>query len=548
MAGAGRPTGFVWWKHGVIYQVYPRSFQDSDGDGVGDLEGLISRLGYLVDLGIDAVWLSPIFRSPMADFGYDVEDHVTVDPLFGDLATFRRLVDAAHGLGLKLILDYVPNHTSDSHLAFQESRSSPASPRRDWYIWRDGRADGGPPNNWRSEFGGPAWTRDPESGQYYYHAFLPSQPDLNWRNPAVSEFMLDVLRFWFDLGVDGFRVDAIHHLFEREDLADNPANPDWRPGMAPTEQLLRLHTIDQPEVHATITSMRRLADGYGGILVGEAYLPIDRLMAYYGGAGDGFHLPFNFHLMSTPWTPEAIAQLIADYEIRLPPGGWPNWVLGNHDRSRLASRLGKAQARVAAMLLLTLRGTPTLYQGDELGMTDVVIPPDQVRDPWEINMPGQGLGRDPVRTPMPWTREPQAGFTAGEPWLPLSPDWTEINAAEQSTDPRSILRLYRDLLALRRTEPALTMGDFALVRASEGLLAFERRLEDERLVVVLDLTGNGGSLEIPPARRLLSTDGDHGEAQLGGHVRLAPNQGVVLKLTWSGMRKSGSRFFASIPL
>ena len=494
------PPDFVWWKHGVVYQVYPRSFQDSNGDGIGDLEGVIQRLDYLEALGIHALWLSPVYCSPMDDFGYDVRDHVSIDPLFGDMPTFRRLTHEIHARGLRLILDYIPNHTSDQHVWFQESRSSRANPRRDWFIWRDPSADGAPPNNWRSEFGGPAWSWDDTTGQYYYHAFLASQPDLNWRNPDVVEAMLNVLRFWLDHGVDGFRVDAIHHLIEREHLADNPANPFWHEGMDPAEQLVQSHTVDQPEVHTAVAAMRRVLDGYEGerVLIGEAYLPIDRLVTYYGGAGDGFHLPFNFHLITTPWTPTAIASLILAYEAKLPAGGWPNWVLGNHDRSRLASRLGGPQARVAAMLLLTLRGTPTLYQGDELGMKDVEIPPHRVQDPWELNVPGLGLGRDPVRTPMLWSDAPHAGFSTVEPWLPLSNDWREIHVDRQSALPNSLLALYRALLALRRQEEALWRGDYVPIAATDTLLVYERRVKSERLLVVLNLSGRSAAVTTPP--------------------------------------------------
>lgn len=523
---------FVWWKHGVVYQIYPRSFQDTNGDGVGDIQGIIQRLDYLKDLGVDAVWLSPIYSSPMADFGYDVRDHTSIDPLFGDLDSFRRLVNAVHRRGLKLILDYIPNHTSDQHLWFQESRTSRSNPRRDWFIWRDPAPDGGPPNNWRSVFGGPAWAWDEATGQYYYHAFLASQPDLNWRNPEVVHAMLNVLRYWLDHGVDGFRVDAIHHLIEREDLADNPTNPFWHEGMDPAEQLMPTHTVDLPEVHDAVAAMRRVLDSYMGerVLIGEAYLPIDRLVSYYGGAGDGFHLPFNFHLMTTPWTPTAVASLVAAYEAKLPEGGWPNWVLSNHDRSRLASRLGPTQARVAAMLLLTLRGTPTLYQGDELGTEDVAIPPHRVRDPWELNVPGLGLGRDPVRTPMLWSDAPYAGFSTVEPWLPLGDSWREIHVERQSKRPDSVLALYRALLELRRREPALWRGGYVPVAATETLLAFERRAEAERLLVILDLSGRGGALTTPPGTIILATDGIGSGEQVGGALTISPNQGLIIRL------------------
>ena len=524
-------TDAAWWKSAVIYQVYPRSFQDSNGDGVGDLAGVISRLPYLLELGVDAVWLSPFYRSPMDDFGYDVSDHTAVDPLFGDIEDFRRLVTEVHARGLKLILDYIPNHTSDQHRWFQKSRASKTNAKRDWYIWRDPSSRGGPPNNWVSEFGGPAWTWDEESGQYYYHGFLRSQPDLNWRNPEVVDAMLDVLTFWLDEGVDGFRVDAIHFLFEDESLADDPPNPDWREGMSPTEALLRDHSLDQPEVQDAVGLMRKLCDRYGGerVLIGEAYLPLDKLMAYYGGALDGFHLPFNFHLITTPWTPMAISNLVEAYEAKLPKGGWPNWVLGNHDRQRLASRIGAAQARIAAMLLLTLRGTPTLYQGDELGMTDGMIPPGRIRDPWELNLPGMGLGRDPVRTPMIWSDEPNAGFSAGEPWLPLNANWREIHARGQSRDPESLLSFYRALIALRRAEPALTVGDYATLAVTDQVLAYERRAGDRRLGVALNLTGEPAELSDVQGRVMISTQYGRLREAIGGALRLAPNEGVIFE-------------------
>jgi alpha-glucosidase len=528
--------GFAWWQRGVIYQIYPRSFQDSDGDGVGDLQGIMSCLDHLVALGVDAVWLSPIYPSPMADFGYDVSDHCDVDPAFGSLADFDRLLAAVHARGLRLILDFVPNHTSDHHPWFQESRASRSNPKRGWYLWRDPAPDGGPPNNWLSEFGGPAWTLDAVTGQYYYHAYLPEQPDLNWRNPAVRDTMLDVLRFWLGRGVDGFRVDAIHHLIEDAGFRDNPLNPDWRPGMPPARQVVRAHTMDQPEVHQAIAAMRRVADAYSGerVLIGEAYLPIERLMAYYGRDLSGFHLPFNFHLLSTPWEAGAIAALIRAYEAALPPGGWPNWVLGNHDRSRLASRRGAAQARVAAMLLLTLRGTPTIYQGEEIGMTDVPIPPDRLQDPWEKRVPGLGLGRDPARTPMQWDTTPSAGFTTGEPWLPLGADCQLVNVSTQAADPRSMLSLYRALLALRRAEPALSVGTCEVVAAEGDILTYERHhaTSGGRLTVALNLGRYSQTLRGIPrgARILLSTQLDRAGRTTSDMVSLRPDEGIIIDL------------------
>ncbi|MCW2238401.1 alpha-amylase family glycosyl hydrolase [Azospirillum canadense] len=532
MAADRNLDDFAWWQSGVVYQVYPRSFQDSNGDGVGDLPGLLARLDHLVTLGVDAVWISPIYPSPMADFGYDVEDYTGVHPLFGTMEDFDRLVAAAHERGLKVILDYVPNHSSDRHPWFVASRSSRDDAKRDWYVWRDPAPDGGPPSNWLSEFGGSAWEWDEATGQYYYHAYLKEQPDLNWRSPEVRAAMLDALRFWLDRGVDGFRVDAIHHLIEDEQLRDNPPNPGWREGMSPTRRVIRIHTMDQPEVHDAIAAMRRVVDSYSGdrLLIGEAYLPIDQLMAYYGTDLSGFQLPFNFHLLSTPWEAKALAALIDQYEAALPPGGWPNWVLGNHDRSRVASRLGKAQARVAAMLLLTLRGTPTLYQGDEIGMTDVPIPPHLVQDPWEKNVPGLGLGRDPARTPMPWDGTPGAGFTSGKPWLPLGPEATRVNVTAQAADPGSKLALYKALLALRRVEPALSVGSYRRVSAEDDVLVYERAHGGRRLWVLLNLGRDLAMVDAPVegAHIRVSTHLDRDGEPVAGSVRLRPNEGVVI--------------------
>lgn len=525
----------AWWKKAVIYQVYPRSFQDTNGDGVGDLNGIAQRLDHFVELGIDAVWISPIFPSPMKDFGYDVSDYCEIHPLFGSLADFDRLLAGAHARGLKIILDFVPNHTSDQHEWFRDSRSSPRSAKRDWYIWRDPKPDGSLPNNWESEFGGPAWTFDESSGQYYYHAFLTHQPDLNWRNPEVVAAMRDVMRFWFDRGVDGFRVDAIHHLHEDEEGRDNPPNPNWRPGMPPTKRWVQIRTIDQPGVHDSIRTMRQVADAYSSerLLIGEAYLPIDRLMAYYGADLTGFHLPFNFHLISTAWRPQPIASLIEAYEAALPTGGWPNWVLGNHDRSRVASRLGPKQARIAAMLLLTLRGTPTIYQGEEIGMADVPIPSQLVQDPFELNVPGFGLGRDPARTPLPWNSDRNAGFTDGLPWLPLNADADRLNVLNQRDDSRSMLALYRALISLRRSEVVLLLGGYKLVTATDGVLAYERLFEGRRLIVALNLTGEVRNVRIgsPAHQIVLSTYLDGGSGTQDDELVLRADEGLILRVS-----------------
>ncbi len=424
-----------WWRHGIFYQVYPRSFQDSNADGVGDIAGIIDRLPYLLALGVDAIWLSPIFPSPMADFGYDIADYTGIDPLFGSIEDFDALISAVHASGLKLILDLVPNHTSDQHPWFIESRRSRDAQKRDWYIWREPAADGGPPNNWMSEFGGSAWAYDAATRQYYYHAFLAQQPDLNWRNPEVRQAIHDVMRFWLRKGVDGFRVDVIWHLIKDAEFRDNPSNPNYSEGRPLHEKILTRYSNDQPEVHDVIAQMRRVIDEFDArVLIGEIYLPFERLVAYYGKDLSGAHLPFNFALLSAPWNARSVEKIIADYEAALPAGAWPNWVLGNHDRPRVASRVGPAQARVAAMLLLTLRGTPTLYYGDEIGMHQVAIAPDQVRDPFEKNVPGIGVGRDGCRTPMQWNATPHAGFSTATPWLPLSDDFAQENVVNLEAD------------------------------------------------------------------------------------------------------------------
>ncbi|HKO93865.1 MAG TPA: alpha-amylase family glycosyl hydrolase [Polyangiaceae bacterium] len=522
-----------WWQHGVIYQVYPLSFADSNGDGSGDLRGIVARLGHLRWLGVDAVWISPIYPSPMADFGYDVSDYCDVDPRFGNLADFDALTTEAHRLGLRVILDFIPNHTSAQHPWFVESRSSRENAKRDWYLWRDPAPLGGPPNNWLAEFGGPAWQFDPATGQYYQHSFLKEQPDLNWRNPEVQEAMLEVMRFWLQRGVDGFRVDAIHHLFKDAQFRDNPPNPKFRPGMLPRRQLLRKYSTDLPEVQGAARAMRAaLGADPDRVLIGEAYLPLPRLVAYYGDQLDGFHLPFNFHLIESRWDAAALAAMIAEYEACLPPGAWPNWVLGNHDRSRIQSRVGPAQARVAAVLLCTLRGTPTMYYGDELGMCDVPIAADQVRDPFEKNVPGMGLGRDPERTPMQWSPAAHAGFSTATPWLPLAADFQRVNVEVQSRDPASMLSLYRDLLALRRARQALSIGSYQALTVQAPLLGYVRAHGSERIAVLLNLSATPQPLlvpEVPPsARLLLSTHPQRTGGSLG--PELLPDEAVLVPL------------------
>nr|WP_247741292.1 alpha-amylase family glycosyl hydrolase [Luteibacter sp. SG786] len=472
------------------------------------MAGIRSKLGYLADLGVSALWISPIYPSPMADFGYDVSDYRGIDPLFGDIAGMDALIADAHALGLKVILDFVPNHSSDEHPWFRESRRSRDSVFRDWYIWRDPAPDGGPPNNWLSNFGGSAWTFDPATAQYYLHLFLDRQPDLNWRNPVLREAMYESMRFWMRRGVDGFRVDVIYHVMKDAAFRDNPPNPAFREGIdADAHRFLPVHTADLPETQGIVAAMREVVDEFPDrVLIGEIYLPLERIIAYYGENLTGAHLPFNFLLIGTDWHAPTIAGLIRRYEAALPPGGWPNWVLGNHDKPRIASRVGAAQARVAAVLLLTLRGTPTMYYGDEIGMHDVSIPFAEVRDPFELNEPHKGLGRDPQRTPMRWFPREGAGFTRGTPWLRIGDDVQTCNVATQADDPGSMLSLYKALLRLRREMPSLSRGDIRVLEASDAVLAYERSHEGERVAVLLNFTDQPAELPIPePAGRVLAS-------------------------------------------
>jgi alpha-glucosidase len=406
------------------------------------------------------------------------------------MADFDELLTKVHSAGIKLILDLVPNHTSDEHPWFKESRSSRDNPKRDWYIWKDASRDGGLPNNWLSVFGGPAWEWDEKTKQYYYHSFLVKQPDLNWRNPEVERAMLDVMRFWLDKGVDGFRVDAMWHMIKDAQWRDNPRNPDYTESMSSYDQLLPVYSTDQPEMHAIAAKMRKLLDEYDQrLMIAEVYLPVHRLISFYGTHEREAHLPFNFMLISVPWDSRQIAASIDAYEAALADNDWPNWVIGNHDQPRITSRVGIGQARVAAVLLLTLRGTPTLYYGDEIGMRDVPIPPDEVKDPQGLNMPGKNLSRDPQRTPMQWDATRNAGFTAGEPWLRLDRTFRRLNVAEQEKDDYSHLCLYQRLIRVRQQEPSLMTGAYRPVYSDNQLLAYIRQADGQpAFLMVLNLT------------------------------------------------------------
>ncbi len=527
---------YLWWEKGIIYQIYPRSFQDSNGDGVGDLQGIIQRLEYLSWLGVDAIWLSPIFKSPMADFGYDIADYCAVDPIFGTIEDFDLLIKKAHALNLRIILDFVPNHTSDQHAWFQESRSSRDSPKRDWYIWKDPNPDGSPPNNWLSVFGGSAWELDEHTGQYYYHGFLKQQPDLNWRNPEVIDAMEAVLRYWLDRGVDGFRVDVLWHIIKDDQWRDNPINLGFKKDSQPSyDQLDPIYSTDRPEVHALVQQIRSIIDSYGHdkLFIGEIYLPVERLMAYYGPSANGTNMPYNFQLAHLPWRSKPIMEAVDTYESHLPEGAWPNWVLGNHDQTRTASRLQPHQVRGAQLLLLTLRGTPTMYYGDEIGMLDVPIAPHQVRDPFEIREPGIGNGRDPQRAPMPWDSTHMGDFTDGDAtWLPMG-DNLACNVEVQKNDENSLLNMIRELIQLRRQHKALSVGSHQPVPAKEPIAAYCRHYELEALYIIINFANENIEYPLPdktiPVIFSTSTERKSTDT-VSRAIQLGPGEGVILML------------------
>ena len=532
------PEPVPWWETAVVYQIYPRSFCDGSGDGVGDLDGICRHLDHLSWLGVDAIWLSPIYTSPMADFGYDVSDYCGVDPLFGDLDTFDRLVEQAHARGIRVILDFVPNHSSDRHPWFLESRSSRDSPKRDWYFWRDGRSDedgghgppgssGRLPNNWRAAFLGiggtefpPAWTWDEATGQFYLHLFLAEQPDLNWGNPEVRAAMEDVLRFWLARGADGFRVDVIHAI------GKDPALPDLPPDLAPIPEVA---LNDHPSAHPAIASLRATVDAWQEpprrMLVGEVVLPTSgHTLAYYGTPeAPELNLVFNFHPMRAPWNAAAWRRQIQEVEEMLGPGGWwPTWVLSNHDNPRHRTRYGsEGRARAAAVLLLTLRGTPFLYAGEELGLQDADIPRGREVDPG---------GRDGCRAPIPWDRSPAHGWAGGpNPWLPWPPGAsTGSNAADQMEQQGSMLHLYRSLLEIRRSSPALSHGSFRWLESPEQTLLYARETGDDLRVVAINFGGEPVDVAIPEGRWTVALRTHDDSAGPTDALRLAPEEAAVL--------------------
>jgi alpha-glucosidase len=500
-----------WWRSGVVYQIYPRSFADADGDGIGDLAGLTAHLDHLSWLGVDGIWLSPVYPSPMADFGYDVSDHTAVDPVFGSLEDLDALVEAAHERHIRMILDWVPNHTSEQHDWFRSARRSRSDPQHDWYVWRDGTPDT-PPNNWiRAWSERPAWTWDEALQQWYLHCFLPQQPDLNWANPDVETAMHGVLRFWLDRGIDGFRADVVHLIGKDPALGDDPSD---------LAAISHVPLNDRPETHELLRRLRSMLDGYAGdrMMVGEVYLLDVAQVASYYGHGDELHLSFNFVPLHTPWRAEAWTQVIDSVEVvHRARDAWPTWVLSNHDIPRQRTRMGgsEGRARAAAVALLTLRGTPFLYAGEELGLEDAVIPADRVVDPG---------GRDGCRAPIPWTAGPGHGWST-DPWLPFAPDAANRSVESQRNDESSILHLYRRLLATRKASPALRSGTLDRIDVPAGAMAWSRTAGSDRRVVAVNMTTEPIDVDLAGTIEVSSADHERAGTFSG---RLEADEAVVL--------------------
>ena len=519
-----------WWREGVIYQVYPRSFQDSNGDGIGDLRGVIDRLDYLQWLGVDAIWLNPITVSPDADVGYDVADYCGVQPVFGDLATADALITEAAKRDIKIVLDIVPNHSSDRHPWFIDARSSRAAAHRDWYVWADRKPDGSPPNNWLSAFGGPAWTLDANTGQYYLHNFLPEQPDLNWWNPAVRDAFDKIYRFWFDRGVAGFRIDVAQGIVKDRELRDNPpATADDAPQVQLYGQRA-IYNMERPEVHDVLRRWRSLANGYSPprVLIGETYVLDIRSMGRFYGQGDQLHLAFNFTYVHVPFEAAALARVVAESEAIIPAGGWPVWTISNHDVSRVMSRWAggdERKLRCALLSLLTLRGTPVLYYGDEIGMPDTPLRKSDLQDPLGKRFWPAPRGRDPERTPMHWTDAPGGGFTkpGARPWLPLG-DVAARNVEDQRREPSSTVNFVRTLIAARRERPDLRSGSYQALPSPAGVWAWQRGRDTS---IALNLSDERASVPAIRGTVLISTTRSRDGDRVDGEITLDPWEGAI---------------------
>ncbi|WP_137151043.1 alpha-glucosidase family protein [Devosia sp. FKR38] len=497
-----------WWRGGVIYQVYPRSFQDSNGDGVGDLPGVIARLDHIASLGVDCIWLSPITKSPQADMGYDVSDYCEIDPLFGSLQDFDTLIEQAHARGIKVIMDQVISHTSDQHAWFQESRFSRTNARADWYIWADPNPDGSPPNNWPAVFGGSAWEWNGTRGQYYLHNFLISQPDLNFHNPEVQDAVLGVMRFWLERGIDGFRLDTVNYYFHDKKLRSNPPDPKVIKGphaLSPYEWQIHEFSKSQPENLDFLRRVRALLDEFPGATsvgeVGDSHKSL-QLMAQYTSGGDTLHMCYGFDFLGPQFTAAHFRTRIEKF-FAAGPDGWPCWSFSNHDVPRHISRWAEhgvsltALARQTLALVLSLRGSVCLYQGEELGLPETELLFEELTDPRGIRFWPEDKGRDGCRTPMPWDAgDAPNGFTTGKPWLPVKPPQSALSVASQTNDPTSTLAFYRQVLAWRKTQAVLAQGDIAFFDVSEPVLAFRRTLDGQSMLCVFNLSPGAHQLTL----------------------------------------------------
>lgn len=497
-----RSLAASWTRNSVVYQIYPRSFKDSNGDGIGDLQGIIDSLDYLNDgtansLGIGAIWLSPIFPSPMKDFGYDITDYNSIDPLFGDMRTFNNLVAECHWRGINVIIDFVFNHTSDLHPWFLESKTAKNNPKSDWYIWKDPAPDGSAPNNWLSVFGGPAWEYVPERNQYYLHSFTKEQPDLDRRNPDVEKEAQRILHFWLDHGVDGFRVDAANHLLKDLLFRDEPLNPDYIEGTTkPWYKYLHPYMRNRPDNPELLGSMAQFVGTYGDTaMITEANIPYIDMRKYYRSSLNHRLIPFNFNLFKLPWDAKAYEKSIEEYESILDPLDLPTIVLGNHDRARLVTRIGKENARIAAMLSLTLHGMPFIYNGDEIGMSNTPIPKDAIQDPFgKIT---EREGRDPQRTPFQWNTKKYAGFSTHKPWLPVNENYQHCNVEKETADHTSLLSLYKALIHIRNASPALKHGTYQTIKTKNpSLFVYIRKEKKETVLVVLNFSDKQTHLKL----------------------------------------------------
>jgi alpha-glucosidase len=534
MQTPGDDTAVPWWQSGLLYQIYIRSFADSDGDGVGDLRGVIDRLDHLSWLGVDGIWLSPVTPSPNADYGYDVADYCAVEPQYGSLADFDELVASANGLGIQVLIDLVPNHSSDQHAWFLDSRSSQTAACRDFYVWADPQPDGSPPNNWVGCFGGPAWTLDDSTGQYYLHNFLPEQPDLNWWSADVRSAFDDILAFWWDRGVAGFRIDVCNMIVKDAQLRDNPPATDDDPFIMQMFGQRPQYTSNQPEVHDVLRHWRQLADGYdpARVLLGETNVEaLETLATFYGSGTDELSLGFNFPFVESPFEAAPLRGVVEKTEALLPSGSWPVWTGSNHDVSRLATRWAGGhldKVRLALLMLLTLRGTPVFYQGDEIGLTDVELAHDEILDPVGLRFWPAYKGRDPERTPMPWTDGPNGGFCppASTPWLRMG-DPALANVADQRRRPGSILQFAHDVVAVRRASADLLQGDYLSLSSPDTVWMWRRGV---RTVVALNFSDSptGVDLPTPTSRRVVGTHSAGDTATVADPLVLKPWEGVVL--------------------